>query len=737
MKRAIYLLGGLVIWSVLLTSCAIDLSPEPKWTDLELELGLDQPEIPVCLGYDMPFESAIDPTTKSSVVGGVEESSEYVKTLHMVCFTKEGIYLGKRQAQLVGTEGNLQHKDAQDNVILTCWGREFFEGTVPARTARIHFVANVFKDDYLPLDSQVGSNENMVIKSARMSVPASDTSHICYWGFHGEPNSESMKAWLAVVQDDGQGNVTYSKRDDSNVHLIRDRAKLTFEAMNDVYSDPNNPSNPANPNNQIDYRIISIDWILSNGLSRGYLAPYNEHNTSDHFVDYFDVTRTPMLDEGRLTPYDQSDATRYTAQEYINGVDQMVRIYDATNGDNDSHTNPGSLFLFEDQNDQNNPPKIILRVKYQKHRLSTQESDQVTKYHTLMMLDESNAPCKIHRNHEYQLSIYGIPWEGLGYLTFADAVNSTTYANNQTVTISAQVPEVNNGRYRMSIVGDTYLIFQDSSDEGSTHSVEFTYEAVGPGENTTGIDNTNFTAEWDGEIYDSFASQTVTVTDVSNVNNVYRGRVNFTLGRINNALQGGSILLRDKKTGLTRFINVYTITKFNWLPQGVSGLVLERDGTNTRNVNGVACDTYKMSIRIPGNYPSGLYPIKIRMASTTLNPYKVICDGVENSDVQVVKEGTENRTILDGEELAGMSFVQTNNWNYRKSGEPWDFWYTYTIVSKPTIEDGGATVEDTNPKTYTIYFDDIRPLRDAGNRAANIGLFLKIKYFGDAVAVTP
>ena len=60
-----------------------------------------------------------------------------------------------------------------------------------------------------------------------------------------------------------------------------------------------------------------------------------------------------------------------------------------------------------------------------------------------------------------------------------------------------------------------------------------------------------------------------------------------------------------------------------------------------------------------------------------------------------------------------------------------------TIISKPTMDDGGETVEDTRDKVYTFYFDDIRGLRAAANRPVNVGLFFKIKYFGDAVAVTP
>ena len=721
MKRALHLFLSVLLLIGIAASCAIDLTPEVKWTEQELALGLDEPEIPVCIGYDLPCEDIVDPATKASVVGGEEDPAEYVKTLYMVCFTKEGIYLGHRQATLVGTEATLAHQGST----LECQGREFFEGTVPARTARIHFVANV-PETSIPANDQVGNNENMVVKSARMSVK--DTvSRICYWGFHGESSSEAMKSWLALKEEDSEGNITYKKKDGSNVHLVRDRARLSFGEMNDLYN---------SSTNQITYKILSIDWILSNGLDRGYIAPYNERNSTDHFTGYFDVNATPMLDSLRLTPYDQSNAARYTAQEYINGVDQMVRIYDETNG-----AVKGSLFLFEDQNSVDNPPKIILRVKYQKHRNSTDVSDQVTKYHTLMLLNQDNAPCKILRNHDYILDILGLPWEGLGYMSFEDAVNSTTYANNMTVTINDKVPEVNNGRFKMSIVGDTYIIYQDPSLVGTEQTVTFRYEAVGSGETTTGIDASNFTAEWEGEIYDTFASPTVTVEDVSTGSSAYTGRVKFTLGtQINTALQEGRIVLRDKKTGMTRFINVYTISAFNFLPDPVNNTPLSLVSTgNSRNVGGINCPEYKMEIRIPGDYPIGLYPIKIRMASTTLNPYKVTMGGVDDTDIAVTSEGTENGTVLDDESLLGMDFTTTaGKWNSRPDvSKPWNYWYIYTIINKPMKEVDGATVEDTDDKVYTVYFDDVRALRASDNRADGVGLFVKIKYFGNAVSVTP
>ena len=100
--------------------------------------------------------------------------------------------------------------------------------------------------------------------------------------------------------------------------------------------------------------------------------------------------------------------------------------------------------------------------------------------------------------------------------------------------------------------------------------------------------------------------------------------------------------------------------------------------------------------------------------------------------------GTENGDRLDGETLAGMSYSSTfKDWNYRAVGDPWNFWFIDNILNKPSTEEDGVSVEDTADKIYTIYFDDVRPLRAVGNRADNLGLFLKIKYFGPAVAVTP
>ena len=759
MKRFSYILAILAVFG--LSSCMKEAETvipgyEGVSASLIKELGLDEPEMPVRLGFDLPGEK-ITYSTKASVVGGDEDPSDFIQNLYLICFTKEGIYLGWRKASLIGAEQDFTHNG------IHCQGRDLFEGTVPSRTARIHFVGNVgiglaagYAPSNIPGNDQIGGNENTLVKSAKMTVGTTDRT-ICYWGFHGEPSSEDMKAWLALATLDPEtGKVVYSKQPGHNVHMVRDRARVDFGFMfdfprsaQDVEDDDTVIINGHSytisdgkitidghtypiTKNPTDYTITSIHWILSNGLNKGYLAPYHDENAADHFAGYFDTASNPALKEDRLTQYDKADANRYTATEA-----DMIQIYDGTN------SLDAPLYLFEDENLIANPPKIILKVVYNVGGKSK------TKFHTLMMLNESQEPCKIYRNHNYVLDIFGIPWEGLGYASFEDAVNSVNYANNQTVTISEEVPAVNDGRFQLSVEGETSLIYQDPSLVNTSKTIYFTYQSLVPSEeNTSAVQASDFKAAWTSDIRSSFAQHDITVAKVSNDGTTFKGSITFTLGTsINSALQGGQIELKDKLTGMSRFINVYTIDKFNFLPQGATQLSLVATG-GSRMVNGTSCPTYKMDIKIPGDYPLGLYPIKIRMASVTLNPFKAERRSSgdayleeEETNIAVAMGGTENGSVLDGETLSGMSFLTDDanrlKWNYHPSGEPWNFWFIDTLISKPTTIENGDSVEDKRDKIYTIYFDDVRELRAPANRPTDMGVFLKIKYFGDAVAVTP
>ncbi|MBR1537878.1 MAG: hypothetical protein IJ636_00040, partial [Bacteroidales bacterium] len=414
MRRILSYLTLILALLLAATSCVVDLTPQMEpLTPLARELGLDEPEIPVCIGFQLPFEEPALPATKGSIVSGEEDPEDYVKNLYMLCFTKEGIYIGYREAELIGEKETVfaPHDGLQ------CQGRELFMGSVPGRTAHIHFVGNVTESN-IPGNAQIGSNENTIMHSAKTSVNATDNKRVTYWGYHCEESSEKMREWLAVLNTETQ---EYEKIPGHNVHLVRDRARVQFRYMFDfthansqtVVLDGETYNLEKNPT---DYTIESIDWILSNGLNQGYIAPYCL-SSEDHFDAYIDFSQNPArLKKDRLTAYDRADASRYTAAE-----SDLVRIYTRpTESGKQPYegTVDNPLFLFEDINNASNPPRIILKVVY----TATVNGSSVskTKYHVLMLLNEEKQPRTVYRNHNYILDIYGLPWEGIGYSSFED-----------------------------------------------------------------------------------------------------------------------------------------------------------------------------------------------------------------------------------------------------------------------------------------------------------------------------
>jgi hypothetical protein len=724
----------------LLAGCSEKNLDSPEGPEADPSVLLNAGEMPFRLGFNLVGEKPA-PKSKASIVGGEEDTRDYVKTITMLCFTKEGIYLGYRRGELRGTEHWFTESGHPN-----CYGRDLFTGTIPANTTRIHFLANA--EGHIPGFDKTGTLENVLMRNVLVTSGLEDR-RVIYWGFHKEETTAAMKEWLSkmVVTEDpvtGKKDTTYVKRDGSLVHLIRDRARIKFGTMTD---DPQ-----ANPPSGNDYRILQIDWLLSNGLNRGFIAPYKA-SSADHYAGYIN-DNTLVIDEDRHSPYNLSDAARYTADD----EDEMVTVYKWENGAPVYYTNDISrmLYLFEDENNANNPPKLILRVKYQKNYPSTSVADQVTKYHTLMLLDKDNQPLKVLRNHSFVVNIHSMPWKGIGHMTFLEAVNTTEYENNRTVTIDDNVDDITDGKYELSIKDGTSKIYRHGT-ENSSQTIYFEFKPTDAAQGSADwhslmdtVTKKGFKINWEETPDATFAVNDVKIDAWDNTTG--QGTITFTLGSLfNEALQSGVINIQNMQTGLTRRIHIYTISSFSFFPLGSTSITLVRDGTNTRRVSGQDCDTYKLTLRIPGNYPSGLYPIRVRMASTTLNPFKYEVNGGTDETINVETAGTENGNTVDGEVLAGMSYVTTaNKWNTReeKNGviQPWNYWYFFDLLTKPTTTDsGGQTVEDMSDKLYTIYFDDTRPLRAQANRADGIGLFLKIKYFGpfnttynvgEAIAIT-
>ena len=108
-----------------------------------------------------------------------------------------------------------------------------------------------------------------------------------YWGYHREETPVVMKEWLNSTSP-------------NTVYMLTDRAMVELETDNQghVVVDDNT--------------IESIEsWVISNGNSRGYIAPFNQSDLEDPFSSYYNAaTGKP---ENVFTDY--TAAGRYTAQE--------------------------------------------------------------------------------------------------------------------------------------------------------------------------------------------------------------------------------------------------------------------------------------------------------------------------------------------------------------------------------------------------------------------------------------
>ena len=179
----------------------------------------------------------------------------------------------------------------------------------------------------------------------------------------------------------------------------------------------------------------------------------------------------------------------------------------------------------------------------------------------------------------------------------------------------------------------------------------------------------------------------------------------ITLSAIDGTLKHGLLLLQDKKHGLARYVNVYSIEQFSL------GNVSLSDAGSFHN----GFPVYSLSFVLPEDFPASYYPLQLSMASSTLSPFS---DASASS-----ASGTFSVEVRSTSGLAGND--NSSAWNYGAS--TWDYWYNYSIPAPA----GTSAAE----RTVTLYLDDIRSKR--GSAPTGVGLYLTIPYFGDPIPVTP
>ena len=290
MKQVTYILS-ILLAAFILVAC--------EKNDMELDPGdaAVYREVPVRFKTNLPLDGI---QTRYMLYG-----SKYPKvtTIQMLCFDSFGLYVGHREATLTSQSAT----DQPD------YGT--FEGHVPEVTARIHFIGNLT----LNFESAfIGRDEN-VMMHALETTTYYEGAPMVYWGYHREETPVVMKEWLNSTSP-------------NTVYMLTDRAMVELETDNQghVVVDDNT--------------IESIEsWVISNGNSRGYIAPFNQSDLEDPFSSYYNAaTGKP---ENVFTDY--TAAGRYTAQE--------SKLEPATS----------PLFLYEDANQQSDSVKEAVNRQVQ------------------------------------------------------------------------------------------------------------------------------------------------------------------------------------------------------------------------------------------------------------------------------------------------------------------------------------------------------------------------------------
>lgn len=652
----------------------------------EISTGnMPEGDMPLCIRIATPDDGT---ETRAQLAG---ETSN-VTSLWMMCFDRYGVFVGKRQATIT------THATATlDRGVVT--------GTVPEVTARIHFVAN-----YEPKAgaSEIQDNENNLMLSEKMASAYNEATNTgcIYWGYVKKDTPQQMADF---IKGQGEGEALTPA---NTVYLIRDRAKVKINAIAESSG------------------IKSVEWCVSNGRAKGYIAAMDRTKMGTNespFEGYYQKMDASSQQEGHSQYESESvqneyqlDDERFTAEE------SDLKLWD---GSTEAKKEESAIYLYEDKNSTDNPIRLIFKVTYKDD--DNDDNNNPVKYHAVLFTDNDQKQVLVKRNRVYWLTITDLP-QSMGEDSFEKALTTTSFTNNQLVGIAETVAKVSNGKAELTVNnGNTSILFTEPTAGGQV-SIPFTFidPSTRKGVTYDVVDfNGNTTSTGNHVAVGDLSVEWVSNVDLSNVNSdqlavssydweTGRGMIKFNISEISSNLATGVLLLKDKRYGMERKINVYSITHFDF---AVTPTLVKT--TTTRQVGNTAiqtyqCNTYQLNLSIPANYPAGLYPIEVMMATSTLSPYSDTKAGVPSGSYSVVIESTN---------YLNSSTDDNTKWYYHAAdGENytgWGFWYHYALSQRP------AGLSSNQNVPLTLYLDDIRPTRLETQNIQKTGMYLKIKYF--------
>ena len=484
---------------------------------------------------------------ESRVANFATEGIEGAADMQLLCFDKDGYFLGlakKLNIQSVAT--NEINPDGGSD-------KKNISATIPTGTARIHIMANATAENTVTTGDPaewIGRHENNLMTSFDNRNNNRQDDKMVYWGYVKEKTPEEMKEFL--TKEVVANNV---------IHLLRNRAKIEVK-----WEDTN---------------IENIRYALGNVMQHGTVAPFNrekltfpETNMLNNAAAWTAVCTyiTPSLDQTRWP----SEGVKFSVENeemWPNTKDLPMQ------------------YTFEQENSLEKPLKVIMEVTYKGGE---------TKWFQVL-LQNKGVQIPVKRNHLYRINIKKLG-KNLGYTDCTQAYEGTP-ANNPWITVDDIIQEISDGTYTMNIVNGTYqMLTQESANSEQTIDFEYKGEAsqTAADFNVSWTENKDFTKLEGGKLPEPTVQYNAKTG---------KGTITYKIGDISaGECKTATIMLVDKKHGLTRNIHLYSIRNVDFnFPKEI---------TMGKKVTSEA----QLTFTIPSYYPKELFPIEIEIASNDVNP---------------------------------------------------------------------------------------------------------------------
>lgn len=486
---------------------------------------------------------------ESRVANFATEGIAGAADMQLLCFDKDGYFLGLARSLTIESVATNEIKDDGGS------DQKNISATIPTGTDRIHIMANATAENTVttgdkPIDFNksaewIGRHENNLMTSFDNRNYNRQDDKMVYWGYVKKNTPEEMTDFLTK----------------DVVHLLRNRAKIEVK-----WEDTN---------------IKNIRYALGNVMQHGTVAPFNRKKLTFPETNMLNNAAAWKAECTYITP--SLDPTRWPSEGEKFSVENE-EMWPNTK-------NLPMQYTFEQENSLEKPLKVIMEVRYK---------DGVTKWFQVL-LQNKGVQIPVKRNHLYRINIKRLN-KNLGYADCTQAYEGTP-ANNPWITVDDIIQEISDGTYTMNIVNGTYqMLTQESANSEQTIDFEYKGEAsqTAADFDVSWTENKNFTKLEGGKL---------PVPKVQYDAATGKGTITYKIGEISaGECKTATIMLVDKKHGLTRNIHLYSISDVDFkFPTEI---------TMGKKVTSEA----QLTFTIPSYYPKELWPIEIEIASNDVNP---------------------------------------------------------------------------------------------------------------------